>query len=472
METYLDKGLFRSDMVTVTEIVGARKWTPSWIATGVLVAVIASAVIRIPFMRPAGDSVAFAVGHYTVEGNVVDFQRGERTAKVTLGDIVIDDEARSGRVLVTAPRDMLPNVGDRVSVTCSLESPEPFDGFAYDKYLAIRGVYAVCRVGDPLLVRTSPLARGGVATSFVQLRHSLENRIAALLPEPQSTLLSGLLLGDANFSDVWRDRFLATGTSHIVAASGFNVSVVVLVLFSGLTYFGLRRQRAFWLLAAAIVGYVALSGFSPAVVRAGVMGGLVLLAKKLGRKTTMRNVVLLAVAVMLTLEPRLVLYDVGFQLSVVSTIALIWVGPAFAERLKWIPETLDLREVFASTLAATFCTLPLVVLSFGSVSLIGPLVNLVVLPFVPFAMAWGAVGLFVGTAAPFPYVMIPAWGLLSVVLWVIRVTAEVPLLVVIPFAWRVVLAALLACIIACVLWRKKLYVASSRHSQLRPSSSR
>ncbi len=445
-------------------------WTPSWIATVVLVGVIASAVIRIPFMQPAGDSVAFATGHYTVEGSVVDFQRGERTAQVTLGDIVIDNVVKSGRVLVTAPRDMLPNVGDRVSVTCNLEAPEPFDGFAYDQYLAIRGVYAVCRVGDPLLVRT-PGVGTSVGVTFTRTRMVLMDAIDRNLPQPQSTLLSGLLLGDANFSGVWRDRFLATGTSHIVAASGFNVSVVVLVLFSGLTYFGLRRQHAFWVLATAIISYVALSGFSPAVVRAGVMGGLVLLAKKLGRKTTMRNVVLLAVAVMLTLEPRLLLYDVGFQLSVVSTVALIWVGPAFAERLKWIPTAFDLREVMASTLAATLCTLPLVVLSFGSVSLVGPLVNLVVLPFVPFAMAWGALGLLVGVAVPSPYVQLPAWGILSVMMWVIDVTSAVPLLVVIPFAWRVVLAVALTCIIGFVLWRKKLYVVSSRHSQSRQLSS-
>ncbi len=465
METYLDKGLFRSDMATIAETVGARKWTPSWIASAVLVAMIVAAIIRIPFLRPAGDSVAFAVGHHTVEGNVVDFQRGERTAQVTLGDIVIDDEARSGRVLVTAPRDMLPNVGDRVSVTCSLESPEPFDGFAYDQYLAIRDVYAVCRVGDPLLVRTPGVGKS-VGIMFTRTRMVLMDAIDRNLPQPQSTLLSGLLLGDAHFSDDWKARFLATGTSHIVAASGFNVSVVVLVLFSGLTMLGLRRQRAFWLLATVIVGYVALAGFSPAVVRAGVMGGLVLLAKKLGRKTTMRNVVLLAVAVMLTLEPRLFLYDVGFQLSVVSTVALIWIGPAFAERMKWIPTTLDLREVFASTLAATVCTLPLVVLTFGSVSLVGPLVNLVVLPFVPFAMAFGALGILVCTATPFPYVMIPAWGILSAMLEIIRATAAVPLLVTVPFVLRIVLAAVLACIISYVLWRKRLYVVSSVRSQL------
>lgn len=448
-----------------------RAWTPSWVATLILSGVIASAIVRLPFLHPPADSVAFATGQHTVEGNVVDTRVGERTAQVTLGALVVDGVTKANRVQVTAPRDLLPGVGDRVRVTCSLARPEPFDGFAYDQYLAIRDVDAVCMVSDPLLVH-EPGAADDIATSFVRLRHALEARVAATLPEPQATLLSGLLLGDANFSDEWKARFLATGTSHIVAASGFNVSVVVLVLFAGLTYFGMRRQHAFWVLATAIAAYVALSGFSPAVVRAGVMGGLVLLAKKLGRNTTMRNVVLLAVAVMLTCEPRLALYDVGFQLSVVSTVALIWVGPAIAERLRWIPETFDFRETFASTLAATVCTLPVVVLTFGSVSLAGPLVNLVVLPFVPFAMAWGAFGLLMGTAAPCPYVMLPAWGFLSVMLWIIRMAAEVPLLVTIPFSLRAAIAGALTCVIVFVLWRKKLYVVSSRPLPSRVSSSR
>lgn len=448
-------------------------WSPSWIASAVLVAVIAAAVIRIPFMQPAGDSVAFVVGSYRVEGNVVNIARGESTAQVTLDNIAVNDAQKSDHVLVTAPRDLLPNVGDRVAVTCNLQAPEPFDGFAYDQYLAIRGVYAVCRVSDPPFV----LAQGAdkrVSSALTRTRMLFMRAIDRVLPEPQSTLLAGLLVGDAQFSDAWRDRFLATGTSHIVAASGFNVAIVVLVGFTLFTFLGMRRQHAFWVLALAIVSYVVFAGGSPAVVRAGVMGGLVLLARKLGRKTTMRNVVLLAVAVMLTIEPRLALYDVGFQLSVVSTAALIWVGPRFAEKMKWVPSALDLREVLASTLAATLCTLPLVVLSFGSVSVIGPLVNLLVLPFVPFAMGFGTLGLFV---APFSddvgrVAMLPAWGLLTTILHIIRAAASVPLLITIPFIARGVITAALAITIPIFLWRKGLFVTSSSRSSSQRSSSR
>lgn len=437
--------------------------TPSWIATAVLLVVITLAMFRIPFMRPAEDSVAWATGTHRILGNVVEIKRGESTAQVTLGALTIDDATKLHRILVTAPRDLLPDIGDRVSVTCNVEAPEPFDGFAYDKYLAIRGVYGVCRVNDPPIVVIRDADRT-VATAFAKLRASFIAEIGASLPEPHATLLAGLLIGDARFSDAWRTRFMATGTSHIVAASGFNVGIVVLVGFTALTFFGVRRQHAFWLLALAIVSYVVLAGMSPAVVRAGVMGGLVLLAKKLGRNTTMRNVVLLAVAAMLTLEPRLALYDVGFQLSVVSTVALIWVGPRLVERMKWIPTSLDLREIFASTLAATLCTLPIVILSFGAVSLVGPFVNLLVLPFVPFAMGWGAAGLLVGAAVPSHYVMLPAWGLLSAMLGIIRATASVSLQIAIPFSLRVGLAVALALLIFLLLWRKKLFVDSSRRS--------
>lgn len=447
-------------------------WTPSWVATAMLLVVIVAAVFTIPFIQPTRNSVAFVAGEHRVEGGVVDISRGESTVQITLDDIVVDGMPKEDRVLVTAPRDLLPNVGDWVVVSCALQPPEPFDGFAYDKYLAIRGVYATCRVSDPPLLLT-PGVSNSVSTALTRTRMVFIRAIERVLPQPQATLLAGLLVGDAQFSDAWRDRFLASGTSHIVAASGFNVSIVVLVCFGLLTFIGMRRQHAFWVLAVAIVLYVVLAGAEPAVVRAGVMGGLVLLARKLGRKTTMRNVVLLAVATMLTIEPRLLLYDVGFQLSVVSTVALIWVGPRFAEKMRWVPTAFDLREVLSSTLAATLCTLPIVVLSFGSVSFIGPLVNLLVLPFVPFAMGFGAMGMLVAPLSDgvARIAMLPAWGILSAMLGIIRVTASIPFLVTVPFAVRGVVAAVLAGIIPVFLWQKGLFVTSSLRSSSRQSSS-
>lgn len=400
--------------------------TPSNILAAILVLFIAIAPVRGMFIAPSEDSVAHVAGEHRVEGTVLDINPGESTVGLTLTDIVVDGVTKDDRVLVRAPRFPSLTLGDRVNTNCFLERPEPIEGFAYDTYLAIRDVYAVCRVQE------SPYVTGQGAPSIrlalAKVRAMSIAQIGSMLPEPQSTLLVGLLLGRADFTDEWKDRLLATGTTHVVAASGFNVSLVTLTLFAALTWCGVRRQRAYWLLLVGIAVYAMLAGAESAVVRAGVMGALVLTAGQIGRKTSMRNTVLLAVALMLAVEPRLLLHDAGFQLSILSTVALIWLSPFVASRLTWVPEALELRDILASTLAATLATLPIVVLSFGQVSLISPVVNLFVLPLVPFAMSVGIIGVILGLFyAPIgPYVMLPAWALLTAILWIIRMLSSLP----------------------------------------------
>lgn len=438
--------------------------TPSNVLSAVLLFFIFVAPVRGMFIQPVGESVAWVQGKHRVQGDIVDVNPGSATSGLTLANVLIDDAAKVDRVLVTVPRYPSSKIGDRVSVTCDLHQAEPIEGFDYKTYLAIRDVYAVCLTDEaPLVVGTaSPTLR----LALTQLREHLSRRIATILPEPESTLLIGLLLGRADFSQAWRDNFLVTGTTHIVAASGFNVSLVVITLFGLLTWLGLRRQRAYWLLLVGIASYAILAGLEPAVVRAGVMGALVLTSQQVGRMSSMRNIVLLAVAVMLAFEPRLLLHDVGFQLSVVSTAALIWLSPHVSARLTWVPTDLELRDILASTLSATFVTLPIVILSFGQVSLIGPVVNLLVLPFVPLAMSLGIFGLVAsifGTALGVLF-MLPAWSLLSAVLFIIEsISALGVTAIALPCAARYTLA-LLSAVLVIVVCHRVIKKSSSRSS--------
>lgn len=385
--------------------------TPSRVLTIVLLGVIATAPFRALFWR----APEVPTGERRVEGNIVDVVDG----KLMLDLVEVDDAAFAGKVRVTAPEFPRQAAGDRVVVVCGLERPEPFDGFPYDKFLAIRHVYAVCRTGDiPLLVQEGADQR--LTTDLIRLRDRVVRRIDAVLPEPQSTLLAGLLLGSADFAPAWDERFAETGTSHIVAASGTNVAIVVFVLFGLFTWCGVRRQYAVPLLFAGIGAYAVIAGLQPAVVRAAIMGGLVVLAQSIGRRTSMRNVFLLAIAVMVTVQPLLVFADVGFGLSVLSTASLLWLAPRLTQHLQWIPEQFGLREAMVGSLSAGLFTLPLSLAVFGRVSLVSPLVNLLVLPFVPYAMGMGVLAIVGGKI-----LAVPCWGLLTIMLEMIRAIAAV-----------------------------------------------
>jgi competence protein ComEC len=374
---------------------------------------------------PTENSVAAVDGYQVVEATVVSVERTSERQKLVLDDIQINQQTYENRVLIFVPEFTYWSYGDRLRFSCALESPESFDGFAYDVFLESRGIYKTC------FLHESPLAlsegHGNSALRFLAgLRDYFEASAQQLFGEPQSTLLSGLLFGQELFSAEWDERLQQTGTTHIVAASGYNVALVTWLLFGLLTWLGMRRQKAFWILGLAIIAYVLLAGAEAAVVRAGVMGGLILLAKTMGRRASMVNVLLLTAVVMLAFEPLLLRYDVGFQLSMLSTIGLIYFTPWLAKRLRFIPEHFSLRETVSATIAATVSTLPIIILQFKQVALLSLVANLLILPLLPYTMFFGAVALLAGTlwVGLATILSAPGWLLLSAILWIIRFLSE------------------------------------------------
>lgn len=383
--------------------------------------------LRYESAGPGEHSVKLLEGNRTITAIVRSQEADDKSQNLVLRDIQASNTTYDGGILATVARYPETPVGAKVSLQCEIEIPEVFDGFAYDRFLAAKRIYATCRTQDAPLVLDA-VAWPSPVVVLDKIHRSIVRVIHRTFGEPQAGLLAGLLLGDNDFSDAWRDRFVATGTSHIVAASGTNVAIVASVLFVLALSLGLRRQEAFPLLLFGIVTFVIVAGAEAAVTRAGIMAALVLIAKQSGRKTSPRNILLLTVAGMLLIEPRLLRDDVGFQLSVASTIGLLWFSKPFSERLFWIPETLGLRESLATTLAATLATLPVVLIAFGRVVFVGPIANLFVLPFLPYAMAFGSVATLLGAVQISSGALLaaPAWVCLTAILELIRAFAAVP----------------------------------------------
>ncbi|MBU1126234.1 MAG: ComEC/Rec2 family competence protein [Patescibacteria group bacterium] len=381
---------------------------------------------------PGTDSVAsFVDQEFYLQGVVVDIKVTDKTQHLTLAELVLDNQPVADKAIVFSPLFPRLEYGDQVSLRCRLDAPQPIEGFKYDRYLAAKGIYATC------FARSSPIviAKGQgnfVIAQLLQGRQKVININDKIFGEPEASLLLGLLLGEQRFSDAWQDRFVRTGTTHIVAASGYNVAVVTSIVFTLLTFFGLRRPRAFALIIAAIFGYVILAGAEAAVIRAGVMGALVLTSAQLGRKSTMTNVLLLTASIMLLFNPFLLRDDVGFQLSMLSTIGLIYFSPYLVKHLKFIPETLAIRESITATLAATLFTLPIVIFSFGRFSLVSLFANVFILPLIPYTMFFGACAIFGGLFSIELGALLagPAWAMLKLMLFFVTTLSELPFAVI------------------------------------------
>lgn len=242
-----------------------------------------------------------------------------------------------------------------------------------------------------------------VRIGLLTARQKMVQILQMQLPEPMSSLAAGILLGvKASLPQAFYRDLAATGTLHVVAASGYNVMIVAGVVMKMASRV-CGRQLA---VAAGLLGvgtYVILAGAGPAVLRAGIMAGLSLSAYYFGRVATARRLLWVSAALMLLVQPRL-LFEIGFQLSVAATAGLLYWEEGIARAGGRRSEGQGIRRYLADyvypTLAASAATLPLILWHFGEVSYLSPVVNALVLPAVPVIMLLSAVTVALGLMAP------------------------------------------------------------------------
>ena len=238
------------------------------------------------------------------------------------------------------------------------------------------------------------------------LKDNALHRIYVLWPDPEASLLAGILLGvESGISDQVQRAFRDTGTTHIIAISGFNITIVA-GLFSRLFSRLLNRRQAALAAVLGISLYTLLVGADPAVVRAAVMGGLSIFASQIGRRQHGLNAAALASLIMILINPWLP-WDISFQLSLSATIGLILYADPLADWFlgltsRFLPLeaaqklTQPISEYFLFTLAAQLTTMPVMVYHFHSFSISTFLANPAILPVQPPIMIVGGLGLILG----------------------------------------------------------------------------
>jgi competence protein ComEC len=310
-----------------------------------------------------------------------------------------------GLVLLRAPRNGDWAYGDRLRAYGTIETPPVFETFSYRDYLARQGVHSLmpyAYVNRLAKRQANPL----IQVIYDFRAHALET-VYALFPDPEASLLAGILLGvESGILPEVREAFNQTGTTHIIAISGFNITIVA-AIFTSLFGRWLGARRGAIAAGIAIAVYTILVGADAAVVRAAIMGGLSLLALRLGRQTDGLASLAAAAIAMTALNP-LVLMDVGFQLSFAATLGLV----LYAESLhngflrvakRYLPEVQakwlarPISEFVLFTFAAQVTTLPLTAYYFSRISMSALLANPVILPAQPPVMILGGLATLVGS---------------------------------------------------------------------------
>jgi len=302
-----------------------------------------------------------------------------------------------GLLLVRVPPDQVYHYGDIVRLRGKLQTPPVNEDFSYRDYLARQGILSYMPNADATILP----GNGGnpiIAAIYAVKEKSLEN-VYRLFPDPEASLLAGILLGvDNGLSADLQQAFKNTGTAHIIAISGFNISIIAgifVMLFS--RFLGKRRGAIVAILGIAL--YTFLVGASAAVVRAAIMGTFSLFAMQVGRRQQGLNTLAFVAALMALWNP-LMIWDVGFQLSFFATLGLILYGEPFqqaAERFMihfTSPKTAEylvqpLSEFVLLTFAAQLTTIPIMAYQFKQISLVSFIANPFILPAQPAVMIVG-----------------------------------------------------------------------------------
>ncbi|MEH2298095.1 MAG: ComEC/Rec2 family competence protein [Nostoc sp.] len=325
-------------------------------------------------------------------------QRGQFWLEATQLDEVKNEKGSAGvpkgvtgKLYVTVP--ILQATGlypsQQIAVTGILYKPKAASnpgGFDFQKFLKQEGTFAGL-IGRQINVLDQERKWG-----WWQIRERIVRSQVRWLGIPEGPLVSAMVLGSKAVDlpyDI-RDLFVQAGLAHALAASGFQTSLILSVILQ-LTRRA-KKATQFTLGFLALIIFLSLTGFQPAVLRAVIMGFAALIGLLLKRKVKQLGSLLLAATLLLVFNP-LWIWDLGFQLSFLATLGLVVTVPALVNRLAWLPPAI--AALIAVPLAATLWTLPVQLFIFGVVPSYSLLLNVVSTPLISIISIGGIISALV-----------------------------------------------------------------------------
>ena len=381
-------------------------------------------------------------GDIKVTGKVADYPQAKGSSlefKFSASEISVSGNVTgiSGNALVRVPFYRQYHYGDLLELRGKPQTPEQYEGFDYQDFLANQGIYSVINYPGATLLDTG---KGIAPMAWIYgLRERLAESLSACLPEPQGSLACAILLGlRGSLPDSLLQSFYATGTTHLIAISGMNLTIVLGMIFAAAIWlFGRRNGLYIWISLTLIWLYTMLTGMPSTMVRATIMGSVFLLAELLGRQRSGPAALALAGALMAAVDPA-VLRDVSFQLSFLSMLGLVYITPYLTASTgppragkgsKYVYYLKILMGIsFGATIAAVAATWPITAMNFHAFSLVSAPATVFAMPSFPGIMItsmitslagiiWQPLGIVLGWAD---------WLLLSYFLLVVQVFSAIP----------------------------------------------
>jgi len=401
-----------------------RTYSKKGLLVGVLALVFIFGVIRFNSFNLANSILNQFVGTEVTLNGYIDEEPDTNGLKsqfiFRVKELVVPDRMFevNERTLIMTNSFPKHQFGDELSINGSLQIPHNFiplevrrpskgssadhaseasrtsNGIDYVQYLKNKDIRTV--MSFPKIQDNPELALGfgawlkiSLYSKLFKVKELFESSVNHSLPEPYAAYINGILLGSRqNIPQSIKDAFNKTSTTHILAISGYNITIIADALLTVLVL-TMRRRRAFWVSVVVILLFTILTGASASVVRAATMGLLLLFANGYGRLYDARNGIALAAGLMVFLNPFVLVFDIGFQLSFLAVLGLIYFYPILDKKFNKLADMAGLKESLLMTVSAQTLVFPLIIYYFHQFSLVSLPANIFVLPFMPLTMLFG-----------------------------------------------------------------------------------
>ncbi|MFA5109584.1 MAG: ComEC/Rec2 family competence protein [Patescibacteria group bacterium] len=351
---------------------------------------------------------------------------------------VCADGQATGQALITTNLYPVYDYGDWLKISGELQTPPLIEDFDYGSYLARYDIYSVMYYPKIEKVARELTFPQSVYRGLIKFKQSLKAIIDSNLPEPEAGLADALLLGyrrTVERTDL--DIFARVGLSHMIAISGSHITILSAMIINFLLTVRFSRRYALRLVFLFLIIYPLVTGLSASAVRSAIMGSLAFLAVYYGRTNSLIKALAFSAAVMLAFNPQLLRSDIGFQLSFLALLGIIYIYPwgekltrRVLDRMKLKPRLKDiLKTIFDTvnlTLVSQIVILPIALINFQQLSLIAPLANILVLWTFPPLLAALIIGLAASALVPFLGALwfLPSYLLLKFIFIVSSLLAE------------------------------------------------
>ncbi|MEK9180528.1 MAG: ComEC/Rec2 family competence protein [Patescibacteria group bacterium] len=331
-----------------------------------------------------------------------------------------------GKFLVETGPEPRYEYGDTLKISGKVSPPQDN---SYGKYLAKEKLSGT--IFDPQLVFVSAGGGNRALAFFIRAKNKIGDAYRRLLTPAEAALLSGITLGTSgDFPKTFLDALSLSGLRHIIAISGSNMSIIISIVLTACLFF-LPRRPAFVITFAVVCLFTALTGFSVSALRAAIMAFIAGLAKETGRVYAPANALTLAAVVLTLANPKVLVFDAGFQLSFLAVLGIIYLVPVLTRALgirdfgfmSW-------KQIFLMTVAAQAMTAPILIVQFQNFSLTAFVANMLVLGFIPLVTIGGFIlailsFLFYPAAALFSFFVAPFADL---IILIVNLSAKIAVL--------------------------------------------